>query len=69
MFFFVIYNISNGPPHELARNLWNLSYFVTGTYPNMKSGCHHHQIGMDYLYDAILAASEVKLRFRLLLRI
>ena len=33
----------------------------------MKSGCHHHQIGMDYLHDAIfkMAASEVKLRFRL----
>ena len=44
-------------------------YFVTGTYPNIKSGCHHHQIVMDYLYDVIfkMAASEVKLRFRLLL--
>ena len=44
-------------------------YFVTGTYPNMKSRCHHHQFGMDYLYGAIfkMAASEVKLRFRLLL--
>ena len=34
--------------------------------------CHHHQIGMDYhLYDAIfkMAASEVKLRFRLWLGI
>ena len=37
----------------------------------MKSGCHYHPIGIDYLYDAIfkMAASEVKLRFRLLLRI
>ena len=64
-------NWSIGPidQHAPARNVWNLSYFVTGTYPNMKS--HHHQIGMDYLYDAIfkLAASEVKLRFHLLLRI
>ena len=36
-----------------------------------KGGCHHYQIGMDYLYDAIfkMAASELKLRFRLLLRI
>ena len=35
----------------------------------MKSVCHHHQIWMDYLYDAIfkMTASEVKLRFRLLL--
>ena len=41
--------------------------FFTGTYTNMKSGCHHHQIGMNYLYHAIfkMAASEVKLRFRL----
>ena len=54
----------NGP-HVPARNVWNLSYFVTGTYPNI----HHHQIGMDYLYGVIfkMAASEVKLRFRLLL--
>ena len=36
-----------------------------------KSGCHHHQIGMDYLYAFIfkMAASEVKLRFRILLSI
>ena len=42
------------------------TYFVTGTYPNMKRGCHHQQIGMDYLRDAIfkMADSEVKLRFR-----
>ena len=53
-------------PHVPARNVCNLSYFATGTYPNMKSGCHHHQIGMDYLYDAIfkMTASEVKLRLR-----
>ena len=46
-------------------------YLVTGTYPNIKSGCHHHQMGMDYLYDAIfkMAASEVKLRFRIASRI
>ena len=27
----------------------------------MKSGCHHHQIGMDYLWDAIfkMAATEI----------
>ena len=24
------------------------TYFIYGTCPNMKSGCHHHQIGMDY---------------------
>ena len=43
------------------------SYFVTETYPNINSGCHHHPIGMDYLYGVIfkMAASEVKLRFRL----
>ena len=54
-------------PHAPARNVWNLSYFVTGTYPNMKRGCHHHKIGMDYLYDTIfqMTDSEVKLRFRL----
>ena len=59
------------PTYAPARNLCNLNYFVTETYPNMKSGCHYHPIGIDYLYDAIfkMAASEVKLRFRLLLRI
>ena len=38
---------------------------VTGTYTNMNSGFHNHQIGMDYLYDAIfkMATSEVKLRY------
>ena len=42
---------------------WNLSQY--------KNKCHHHQIGMDYLYDAIfkMAANEVRLRFHLLLRI
>ena len=29
-------------PHIPARNVRKLSYFVTGTYPNMKSRCHHH---------------------------
>ena len=37
-------------PHAPAMNVCNLSYFVTGTYTNIKSGCHHHQIGMDYLW-------------------
>ena len=48
-----------------AMNIWNLSYFVTGTYTNMKSGCHHHQIGMDYLWGAFfkMATIEVNLRF------
>ena len=56
-------------PYVPARNVWNLYYFATETYPNIKSGCHHYQIGMDYLYDAIfkMAATEMKLRFRLLL--
>ena len=58
-------------PTYTLLEVWNQSYFVTVTYPNMTSGYHHHQIGMDYLYDASfkMAASEVKLRFRLLLRI
>ena len=34
-------------PHAPARNVWILFYFVTWTYPNLESGCHHHQIGMD----------------------
>ena len=38
-------------PHAPARNLWNLSDFVTGTYANIKKEYHHHQIGMEYLYD------------------
>ena len=38
---------------------------VIGAYTNMNSGCHNHQIGMDYLYDDIfkMATSEVKLRY------
>ena len=50
--------------HQYSR-LGVVCAFVTGTYPNMKSGCYHHQIGIDYLYDAIfkMATSEVKLRF------
>ena len=50
--------------HAPARNVCNLSYFVNGTYPNMTSECHHHQIWMDYLYDAIfkMAANKVKVR-------
>ena len=52
--------------HQYSR-LGVVCAFVTGTYPNMESGCYHHQIGMDYLYDAIfkMATIEVKLRFRL----
>ena len=41
-------------PYAPARNAYNLFYFVTEINPNMKSGCHHHQIGMYYLYDAII---------------
>ena len=54
--------------HEhLYSRLGVVCAFVTGTYPNMKSGCYHHQIEMDYLYDAIfkMATSYVKLRIRL----
>ena len=29
-------------PHAPARNVQMLCYFVTGTYPNMRSRCHHH---------------------------
>ena len=54
-------------PHTPARNVRKLCYFVTGTY--RKSRCHHHQIGMDYLYDAIfkMVESEMKLRFLILI--
>ena len=55
----------NGP-NIPARNIRHLCYFVTGTYPNTKKS-----IGMNYLYSVIfkMAASEVKLRFHLILRI
>ena len=36
-------------PYASAMNTYNLFYFVTEINPNMKSGCHHHQIGMYYL--------------------
>ena len=29
-------------PHAPARNTRKQCYFITGTYPNMKSLCHHH---------------------------
>jgi len=36
-----------------TRNLWILFYFVPRTSPTMNNGCHHHQIGIDYLCDVI----------------
>ena len=48
----------NPPP---PRNVWYLLYFVPGTYPNLKNGCHHHQIGMDYLWDAIFKVTAIEL--------
>ena len=39
----------------------DLLYCVPGTCPNMKSGCHHHQIGMDYLWDANFKMAVVKI--------
>ena len=29
-------------PHVPARNVRKLYYYITETYPNMKSRCHHH---------------------------
>ena len=28
---------------------------------NMKSGCYHHQIGMDYLWDAIFKMAAIEI--------
>ena len=49
------------PQHE--PNMYSNTFTWT---PVFKTG-YHHQIGMDYLYDAIfkMATSEVKLRVRL----
>ena len=47
-------NWSMGPMDSTCTRQERMkSYFVTGTYPNIKSGCHHYQIWMDYLYDTI----------------
>ena len=43
------------------RNVSDLFYFVPGTCLNMKSGFHHHQIGMDNLWDAILKMTAIKI--------
>ena len=48
-------------PPCTPRNVRDLFYFVPGTCPNMKSGCHHHQIGMDYLYDAIFKMAAIEI--------
>ena len=37
------------------------SCFVPGTCPNMKSGCRRHQIGMDYLWDAIFKMATIEI--------
>ena len=43
------------------RNVWDRFYFVPGTCPNMKSGCRRHQIGMDYLWDAIFKMAAIEI--------
>ena len=53
-------------PHIHTPGTYKNVLIVTGTYTNMNSGFHNHQIGMDtYMTDAILkmATSEVKLRY------
>ena len=59
---------------EINRNaiIWSMGpmdhMYRPGTYGTyLIVECHHHPIGMDYLYGVIfkMAASEVKLRFRL----
>ena len=47
-----------GRPCTPPRTVWDLFYFVPGTSPIMKNGCHHHQIGMDYLYDVIFKMAD-----------
>ena len=46
-----------GHPHVPG----NISSFVPGTCPNMKSGCRRHQIGMDYLWDAIFKMAAIEI--------
>ena len=50
-----------GPPGTLLVALWDLFYFVHWTPLNMKSGCHHHQIGMNYLCDVIFKMAATKI--------
>ena len=56
----VVYGPDRPPVHP-PRNVWDLFYFVLGTCLNMKSGCHHHQIGMDYLWDAIFKMAAIEI--------
>ena len=35
--------------------------FSPGTYLNMKSGCNQHQIGMNYLWDAIFKIATIEI--------
>ena len=30
-------------------------------HPNMKIGCHYHQIGIDYLWDAIFKMAAIEI--------
>ena len=53
------YHVCTPPPPP--RNVSDLFYFVPGTCLNMKSGCHHHQIGMDNLWDAIFNMAAIKI--------
>ena len=50
-----------------SNNFWN-SLTLATISRHMTNGCHHHQIGMDYLCDVIFKMASVKLaklRFRL----
>ena len=49
------------PPGNPHRDVRDLFYFVPGTCPNMKSGCQHHQTGMDYLWGAIFKMAAIKI--------
>ena len=46
--------------HPSPRNVWDIFYFVHGTCLNMRSGYHHHQIWMDYLWDAIFKMAAIE---------
>ena len=48
-------------PSPPPPGMYETFYFVPGICLNMKSGYHHHQIWMDYLWDAIFKIAAIKI--------
>ena len=54
----IVYTPRAPPPPGMYQTYF---YVLPGTGLNMQSGCHHHQIGMDNLWDAIFKMATIKI--------